>query len=196
MKRSFSLGALAAVAFVAACSSGANAGANATTPETRSGASFRGVYGAAGAGPIGDIAFLDDGNYVLRPSDCHAVECVEAGATSFDAGAKRLTLGTRTFSVEIVAKVGTTSDEALRPRDLVDRDAGLVDDAGVPLTTVTEAKLDGQPVQLVEQPAWPGLMPGTGPLRSPADGEVVTLHPGGNSVTTSTSMTSRSAATR
>jgi hypothetical protein len=154
-------------------------------PETERAPSFQGVYTASGDGAVGDLAFADDGTYVLRSSGCHSVDCLEAGTASFDARAKTLTLGTRRLRVEVIAKSSATETESsLRPRDLVERDGGLVDEAGVQMTeTVTEATLDGQPVQLVERPAWPGLMPGTAPLRSPADGEVFTAHPGGNSVT-------------
>jgi hypothetical protein len=175
VKRSFLALTLGAVA---ACSYAASA------PPAERAASFRGVYSATAEGGVGDIAFDDDGGYVLRARDCHSTSCLEAGTAAFDARAKTLTLGARTLRVEIVAKSKTSSPGALRPRDLVERDGGLVDEAGVQLTeTVIEATLDGQPVQLVEQPAWPGMMPGTAPLRSPADGEVFTSHPGGHSVT-------------
>jgi hypothetical protein len=179
VKRPFHYAVLAAISlFAVACSDDPK-----PKPASPPSASFRGVYTSTGDGRIGELAFLDDGTYVLRPSECHAVDCLEAGRASFDHAAKRLALGAHAFAVEVVTKGGDTSAGKIAPRDLVDRDAGLVDEAGVELTTITEAKLDGQPVQLVEQPAWPGIMPGTGPLRSPADGEVVTLHPGGNSVT-------------
>jgi len=120
---------------------------------------------------------------VLRPSHCRSVDCFEVGQPSFDARANTLTLGTRKFVVEILSKVGAT-EPTLRPRDLVERDAGLNEDAGVELTeTVTDAKLNGQTVQLLRTPPWPGSIPGTGPLRSPANGEVTTVQPGGQSVT-------------
>lgn len=180
---------------VSACSDGTS-----TKDEGRA-PSFRGLYTANGEGVIGDLAFTDDGGYVLRAQSCRSEDCLEAGKTSYDARAKTLTLGARTLRVEIVDETRSI-ETTVRPRDLVERDGGLVEDAGVALTeTVTEARLDGQGVRLVDgqqtlldagsdggsrnstTPPWPGSIPGIGPLRSPADTEVTTVQPGGNSVT-------------
>ena len=183
---------------------------------------FRGYYEAASAtGEIGAISFLADGSYVFRAKSCQTSACLESGTATLDASRETLTLKatrgtTRTFRVDVLETTSAAA-AALSTRDFVEgTDASLVEagaaavDAGQKLVeagqqligTVKDAKLDGQPVQLIEDasagdggapangneehPAWPGKIAGVGPLSSPIYGnETTTVQPTGNAVTVS-----------
>lgn len=145
----FSFAALAlAIGTVAACGGGEDD--DGTT-------GFDGVYRTQSEGLIGAIAFVANEDYMLMGPDCYARECTEFGTFTFDDKRQVLTLTNAADGRSRQLPVSEIETERLNPSDklstldLVERDAGLIADAGTKL-------VDGGDAGLVEGGA--GLLDG------------------------------------
>jgi hypothetical protein len=113
---------------------------------------LRGLFSATSSGAIGDLALLDDGGYVLRPSSCAARECLDVGRATYDANARTLSLA---------------PDRQAATKTL------HVDEPRIEEGSVREATIDGQLV---------GLVAGDAALSTPRGSEEVVVYPLGNAV--------------
>lgn len=119
-----------AVGTIAACGGG---------DEDDGATGFDGVYRTQSEGLIGAIAFVANEDYMLMGPDCYTRECTEFGTFTYDEKRQVLTLTnaadgkSRQLPVTDIETERLNLNEKLSTLDLVERDSGLLADAGAKL---------------------------------------------------------------